>query len=214
MSNLPDKTRDSVQKEYGFHCGSNAGFLLNAPFCPSSNVNTWTSHIMRHTPFALRTVWYIYIVKTDSLTAGQIPFYPSSKRTEICSLHQCTVQDEGWKQRQRGRKTGKSAVVSMVGSVHLMGWNKKKKKLMWAYYVGKWAWGLRFSVSVVLSFTSSAPLQLQEIITRSAREEEACFFRIVHIWSFWRIQCVLETSMYLCVDLWISSSWIQKPLWI
>lgn len=182
MLNLPDKMWDSVQKEYEFHCSNDASLLLNAPSARHQVclcVNTWTSRIMQHTAFTLRTVWYIYIVKSDSLTAGQISFYPSPKRTEICSLRQCTVQDEGWEQRQRGRKTGKSAVVSIVGIVHLMGW----KKLMWAYYVGKSVWGLRSSVSVVLlSFTSSAPPRLQEIITRSAREEQGCLLLITDIW--------------------------------
>lgn len=107
MSNLPDKMWDSLQKEYECHCSNDASLLLNAPYRVCLCVNTWTSPIMQHTAFALRTVWYIYNVKTDSLTAGQISFYPSPKRTEICSLRQCTVQDEGWEQRQRGRITGK-----------------------------------------------------------------------------------------------------------
>lgn len=68
MSNLPDKMSDSVQKEYGFHYGSDASLLLNAllPVIKCVCVNTWTSRIMQQTTFVLRTVWYIYIVKTDS----------------------------------------------------------------------------------------------------------------------------------------------------
>lgn len=181
MSNLPDKMWDSVQKEYKCHCSNDTSLLLNAPSARHRVclcVNTWTSPIMQHTAFALRTVWYIYIVKTDSLTAGQISFYPSPKRTEICSLRQCTVQDEGWEQRQRGRKTGKSAVVSMVGSFHLMGWKKINVSLL----CGEMSLRPAF-FCLWFSRSHRPPLpQLQEIITTSAREEQVCVFLITDIW--------------------------------
>lgn len=79
---------------------------------------------MQHTALALRTVWYIYTVKTDSLTAGRIQFYPSSKRNGICPLHQCTVREGGSGQTQteeKNKTNRKSAVVSMVRIIHLMG---------------------------------------------------------------------------------------------
>lgn len=177
MSNLPDKMWDSVQKEYECHCSNDASLLLNAPSARHRVclcVNTWTSPIMQHTAFALRIVWYIYIVKTDSLTAGQISFYPSPKRTAICSLRQCTVQDEGWEQRQRDRRTGKSAVVSMVSTW----WVEKKlcELIMWGNEP-------EACVFLSLAVTSSAPPQLQEIITTSAREEPVCLFLITDIWK-------------------------------
>lgn len=51
----------------------------------------------------------------------------------------------------------------MIRIIHFMGW---KETLTWAYYVGEWAWALRFSVSVVHG-SPSAPPQLQENITTS-----------------------------------------------
>ncbi len=192
MSNLPDKMWDSVQKEYECHCSNDARLLLNAPYRVCLCVNTWTCPIMQHTAFALRIVWYIYIVKTDSLTAGQISFYPSPKRTEICRLRQCTVQDEGWEQRQRGTRTGKSAVVSMVST-----WWVEKTYV--SLLCGE------MSLRPAFFCLCGSRVHIVRPSTASGNHHNICKRRASMFVSDQRHlkvnKCVPDSSVYLCVDL-------------
>lgn len=84
-------------------------------------------------------------------------------------------------------------------------------------------WGNEPEPCVFLSlwFSSqspSAPPQLQENITRSARQQPVSLFLIVLTNK--TCACSLILSGYLCVDLWAVCDWrvlsscIQKPLWI
>jgi len=182
MSSLPDKMWDSVQKEYRCH-GSDTSALIHAPPLPGHQVCVCVclcvceyldkSYYAAHGICVKNSLVHQYC--KDSLTAGQNPFSPSSKRTETCSPRQWNVQDEVCEQRPTGRKTGKSATVSIMGSVHLMG---RKEELMWAYYVRKWAWALCFSVSVVLLSIAICPY------TASGKHHQICKSN-TKSFSFW-----------------------------
>lgn len=75
---------------------------------------------MQHTAFALRTVWYIYIVKTAQLQGKSHFLHPLREQRSAACVSEL-FKMRGVNRGKREGKTGKSAVVSMVGSVHLMG---------------------------------------------------------------------------------------------